>query len=308
VACSSPPISKDWRKNFHGFLVARLPELGFGACLDLDRKKEAQKSAVIASATTRSITSARLLERAGEGDQQRQAIVWKANNHAFNRGVTLDSIGGLNLGLPGQYWDAESGLWHNGYRDYDYSSGRYLQSDPIGLEGGLNTYSYVGSNTANATDPLGLDTLVILGGETSSNPFGHVAIAFTGRGVYSYGTDTPLGSSLTAYLASQARYRTSTLIRISTTSAQEKEMLSKVLSYKGIPLPNPKQDPIGAFQNTCAVRTQQALAVGGIKSSLVPMTSPLPADTGIIAGMNSSGISILWQGSPVPSGFESFNP
>lgn len=54
---------------------------------------------------------------------------------------------------------------------------------------------------------MGLDTVVVLGGTTGGNPFGHVAIGFTGQGVYSYGTNTPLGGKLTDYLASQAAYR-----------------------------------------------------------------------------------------------------
>jgi RHS repeat-associated protein len=61
----------------------------------------------------------------------------------------------LNLRYPGQYYDAESGLSNNLNRDYDSSVGRYVQSDLLGLKGGINTYSYADENPLSSTDPSG---------------------------------------------------------------------------------------------------------------------------------------------------------
>ena len=61
-----------------------------------------------------------------------------------------------NLRFPGQYADQESGLSYNFFRDFDESKGGYIQSDPIGLAGGTNTYAYAEDNPLQWIDPMGL--------------------------------------------------------------------------------------------------------------------------------------------------------
>jgi RHS repeat-associated protein len=85
-----------------------------------------------------------------------QQVVWQAQNFAFDRRVASNSGVTMNLGFPGQYYDAETGLWNNGFRDYNASMGRYIESDPSGLGGGVNTYTYASGDPINNVDPTGL--------------------------------------------------------------------------------------------------------------------------------------------------------
>ena len=62
-----------------------------------------------------------------------------------------------NLRFPGQYYDSETGLNQNWNRDYDPLVAKYVESDPIGLVAGVNTYAYVNENPTWAFDPQGLE-------------------------------------------------------------------------------------------------------------------------------------------------------
>ncbi len=91
-----------------------------------------------------------------------QTVVWRWDSDAF--GTTLadeDPDGDLsattvNLRFPGQYFDQETGFHYNYFRTYDPSTGRYFESDPIGLRGGPNTYAYVDGKPIENVDPFGL--------------------------------------------------------------------------------------------------------------------------------------------------------
>lgn len=88
--------------------------------------------------------------------------VWQAKSTPFGEVTEVEDLDGdgkyitLNMRFPGQYWDQETGTSYNYFRDYDPAAGRYVQSDPIGLRGGINTYSYAWSSPNIYFDFYGL--------------------------------------------------------------------------------------------------------------------------------------------------------
>ena len=83
-------------------------------------------------------------------------IVWKATYDPFGEAIIFVQTVENPFRFPGQYFDAETGLHYNYFRYYDPTTGRYITPDPIGLEGGINLFAYVG-NPINWTDPFGLE-------------------------------------------------------------------------------------------------------------------------------------------------------
>jgi len=75
-----------------------------------------------------------------------------ADQDPLSTGTNFD----YRLRHPGQYYDWETGLFQNWFRDYNPNVGRYAESDPIGLEGGLNTYAYALLDPLSYIDPTGL--------------------------------------------------------------------------------------------------------------------------------------------------------
>jgi len=108
----------------------------------------------------------------------------------------------LPLRLPGQYYDAESGLHYNYYRDYDPIVGRYAESDFIGLRAGPNTYAYVRANPLLAVDPLGLKLVKIMEIEKRWIQF-FPSQYLLGGDKYSNPGNTPQNNSHQIYLSTQ---------------------------------------------------------------------------------------------------------
>ena len=80
--------------------------------------------------------------------EEEEKVLWESKpfgESPTNEDVDQDNTKfALNLRFPGQYFDSETGTHYNINRDYNPVTGRYVQSDPIGFDGGVNGFGYVG--------------------------------------------------------------------------------------------------------------------------------------------------------------------
>ncbi len=88
------------------------------------------------------------------------AITASTTRDPWGNPILLAGGAPLDLGYPGQWRDASTGLFQNWHRDYDPTLGRYAQADPLGLGGGSNVFAYVGGDPVNVTDPTGKIPLI----------------------------------------------------------------------------------------------------------------------------------------------------
>ena len=92
---------------------------------------------------------------------QGNTAVWRWVTQPFGESQPNQDVDGngsnfdYNLRFPGQYYDQETKTHYNYRRDYNPKTGRYTQSDPIGISGGIGTYSYVSNSPLMGRDPRG---------------------------------------------------------------------------------------------------------------------------------------------------------
>ncbi|RDS80153.1 hypothetical protein DWU98_14670 [Dyella monticola] len=122
----------------------------------------------VASATNASTTTAATINdlytdqnrtvRAVTDTQGNLDYAWPWLGNAFGEVMSEGSSSFYDGRFPGQDYDAETGLSYNGARYYDPTTGRYIQSDPLGMFGGQSsTYAYVGGDPLDRIDPFGLE-------------------------------------------------------------------------------------------------------------------------------------------------------
>ena len=89
------------------------------------------------------------------------APMWTWNSDPFGTDAANANPAGAgtfayNLRFPGQVFDGQAGLHQNGFRNYDPASGRYVESDPLGVAVSVGTYAYVDADPLHFADPSGL--------------------------------------------------------------------------------------------------------------------------------------------------------
>jgi RHS repeat-associated protein len=233
-------------------------------------------------------------------------VVGRYDYDPWGRSTTKVSTVLPDFNYTGLYRHGPSNLDMAVHRFYDPDLGRWISRDPIGEEGGLNLYTYVENNPLNVIDPLGLLTVVVIGAGTDGNPFGHASLAFSGSGIYSFGTgrDFPLGSSFTDFLAKQSSYRDSMLYVLPTTPEQEQAMKDYL---KRLPRELPDV-PSKDSSDNCASRTNDALRKGGIDLGATPLPASTQRGLEDLVSQGQATRFSLPQGGQINPVWQLFNP
>ncbi len=106
-----------------------------------------------------------------------RAVVWSADYKPFGESTVTISTISNNLRFPGQYYDQETGLYYNYFRDYNPVTGRYIETDPIGIRQGSNhLYAYVQNNPLSRADYNGLASMWVSGGGNAGFAFMMIGI------------------------------------------------------------------------------------------------------------------------------------
>ena len=242
------------------------------------------------------------------------------SNHLFSAhggvlgGISVDPFG--HKAQVGYYTDNETGLQLLTHRYYDPNSGRFLTRDPISYSGGVNLYGYTRNNPVNFIDPLGLDVLVIEQGPHGDNPFGHTALAITGRGVFSFGngremaTDTKgniVGGNVADYIERESQGRVTNLLIIKTTPAQDAAIESalRAMAQNEPALPQDKSIVV----DNCSTRSNRALDAGDVTNRGLWPSHHIPGSAGLRAMHSGSSVMTIPQGAGwLPTSLEGFMP
>lgn len=164
-----------------------------------------------------------------------------ANNAPNDDPNSTDNHFTYNQRLPGQYYDSETNTHYNYFRDYDPATGRYVESDPIGLEGGINTYAYVEGNPLSYVDPEGLLLTGLHGLTKGITPHGAAQAGGTGTVAAGAGAigaaGVGIGASGGAYLILPKALRYAVSIASAT-------MKGALLKTPGLPPPRPPLPPL----------------------------------------------------------------
>jgi RHS repeat-associated protein len=231
------------------------------------------------------------------------ATVWRWDQQEpFGVNVPDENPSGLGvfefpLRFPGQYADKETNLHYNATRDYDPGLGRYVESDLVGLEGGISTYAYVDSDPLTSDDPDGLQRR----GGNPNAPYANQQIAnVTANNLinqiqqlqpnFSYTYVTAPGQG--GYTPAMIRSLQQTLLRVRQQSAQAPNF---VVSTSGVCFPVPRGSGLIPVVNPGGAITGQAFSGGtGGGPGLSPLVTqlrlmnPTPTNpTGYAVYMNS---------------------